>query len=84
MTVQEFVLSPFYWVHASIEYLKASKRLKAVEKLSNDGKIPFSEHLKAFEEYAPYYEETWKYFIPMCILLGGCMVVIVILMAVTA
>ena len=84
MTVQEFMLSPFYWIHASIEYLKASKRLTAVEKLSKEGKIPYSEHRKAFDEYKPYYEATWKYFTPMCILMIGCMVIFAVLMAIAA
>jgi hypothetical protein len=83
MTVQEFVFSPFYWIHASIEYLKASKRLRSVEKLSEEGKIPYSEHWKAWEEYLPYYEATWKYFTPMCILIIGCMVVLMVLIAIT-
>jgi hypothetical protein len=82
MTIKEFIFSPFYYIHACVEYLKASNRLSAVEKLSAEGKIPFSKHKKAFDEYMPYYEATWKYFTPTFYLLFTVMAGVFIAIAI--
>jgi hypothetical protein len=62
MTIKEFVLSPIYYIRAGKEYMEASRRLTKYEILHREGKISFSEYSKAFDEYMPFYEATWKYF----------------------
>lgn len=84
MTIKEFVFSPIYYIRAGNEYMRASRRLTQYEILHKEGKISFDEYRKAFGEYMPFYEATWKYFSPsiamiwiLCAIVIACVTVLI-------